>query len=68
MATRRFASVNDSFSHGFRTIVPEQCCGDMEEGPHWDNLRDVGRRYADVVKLEDVLKYFAEIGSLRSAA
>lgn len=51
------ASIIDSFSYGYRTIVPEECVGDMEEGPHWDNLRDVGRRYADVVKLPDVLSY-----------
>ncbi len=51
------ASINDCFSYGFRTIVPEECVGDMEEGPHNDNLRDVGRRYADVMKLQDVLKY-----------
>jgi maleamate amidohydrolase len=51
------ASIVDSFSYGYRTIVPEECVGDMEEGPHWDNLRDVGRRYADVMKLEDVLNH-----------
>lgn len=51
------ASIVDAFSHGYRTIVPEDCCGDQDEGPHWDNLRDVGRRYADVVKLSDVLKH-----------
>jgi maleamate amidohydrolase len=51
------ASVIDCFSYGFRTIVAEECVGDMEEGPHWDNLRDIGRRYADVVKLENVLGY-----------
>ena len=51
------ASVVDSFSFGYRTIVPEDCCGDQDEGPHWDNLRDVGRRYADVVKLSDVLSH-----------
>lgn len=51
------ASINDCFSYGFRTIVPEECVGDMEKGPHNDNLRDVGRRYADVMKLQDVLKY-----------
>ncbi len=51
-------TINDSFSNGLRTIVPEECVGDMEEGPHWDNLRDVGRRYADVVKMADVLDYF----------
>jgi maleamate amidohydrolase len=53
------ATIVDSFSHGYRTMVPEECCGDMEEGPHHDNLRDVGRRYADVVTLKDVLAYFA---------
>src|SRR4029079_17185954 len=51
------ASIIDSFSYGYRTIVPEECVGDMEEGPHWDNLRDVGRRYADVMKLDDVLQH-----------
>jgi maleamate amidohydrolase len=51
------ASIVDSFSYGYRTIVPEDCVGDMEEGPHWDNLRDVGRRYADVMKLDAVLEH-----------
>ena len=55
-------TVNDSFSNGFRTIVPEDCVGDMEEGPHWDNLRDVGRRYADVVKSEEVIEYLRTLG------
>lgn len=51
------ATIIDSFSHGYRTMVPEECCGDMEEGPHRDNLRDVGRRYADVITLADTLGY-----------
>jgi maleamate amidohydrolase len=42
--------------------VPEPCCGDVEEGPHRDNLRDVGRRYADVVELEEVLAYIETTG------
>ncbi len=42
------ATVIDSFSHRFRTIVPEDCVGDHDEGPHRDNLRDVARRYADI--------------------
>jgi len=52
------ATIIDSFSHGYRTMIPEECCGDMEEGPHRDNLRDVGRRYADVITLERALDYF----------
>lgn len=51
------ASSIDSFSHRFRTLVPEDCVGDIEEQPHWDNLRDLGRRYVDVVDLETTLAY-----------
>lgn len=57
------ATVLDAFSHGFRTIVPEPCVGDVEEGPHIDNLRDIGRRYADVVTLEETLAYLDTIAS-----
>lgn len=55
------ASIIDSFSHGFRTIVPEDCVGDAEEGPHRDNLRDVGRRYADITSSDAVIDYLDEI-------
>ncbi len=55
------ASVIDSFSHGFRTMVPEDCVGDADERPHRDNLRDVGRRYADIVSSERVLDYLGDI-------
>jgi maleamate amidohydrolase len=50
------ASIVDSFSYGFRTIVPEDCCGDQNEEAHWSNLRDVGRRYADVMTSTDVIE------------
>jgi len=56
------ASINDAFSYGFRVIVPEPCCGDVDEGPHGDNLRDVQRRYADVVGLDEVLAYIETSG------
>ena len=49
------ATAIDSFSHRYRTVVPEDCVGDIEEGPHRDNLRDIGRRYADVSDLATVL-------------
>ncbi len=51
------ASTIDSFSHGYRTMVPEDCVGDHEDGPHQDNLRDVGRRYADIVTADGVIEY-----------
>jgi maleamate amidohydrolase len=42
------ATIVDAFSYGFRVQVPEDCCGDAEEGPHRDTLRDCGRRYCDI--------------------
>ena len=54
------ASVIDSFQYGFRTIVPEDCVGDHEEGPHRDNLRDVGRRYCDVLTCDDVIAHIED--------
>ena len=54
------ATAIDSFSYRYRTIVPEDCVGDIEEQPHRDNLRDIGRRYVDVVDLATVLAYIEE--------
>lgn len=59
------ATVVDAFSFGFRVIVAEDGCGDADEGPHRANLTDVGRRYADVVSMADVLQYF---GGLKTEA
>ncbi len=50
------ASIIDAFSWGFRTIVPEDCVGDMEVDAHEANLRDVGRRYADIVTAADCIQ------------
>ncbi|MCW5747570.1 MAG: isochorismatase family protein [Alphaproteobacteria bacterium] len=51
------ATAIDSFSYRFRTLVPEDCVGDIEEGPHHDNLRDIGRRYVDVTTLDACVTY-----------
>lgn len=59
------ATVIDSFQRGYRTIVPEDCVGDVEEQPHKDNLRDIERRYADVVDLKSVLNYLSGFRSDR---
>ena len=59
-SSNRRASAVDSFSYRYRTIVPEDCVGDIEEEPHRDNLRDIGRRYVDVSDLATVLAYFED--------
>jgi maleamate amidohydrolase len=51
------ASVVDAFSYGFRVIVPEECVGDADDGPHRQNLIDVGRRYADVMAQDAVMEH-----------
>lgn len=55
------ASTIDSFSYGYRTIVPRECVADQAEGPHVANLRDVGIRYADVVSVEEVIGYLRQV-------
>ena len=60
-------SALDSFSHRFRTLVPEDCVGDIEEGPHSDNLRDIGRRYVDVTDLAFCIDYLERWGQRNSA-
>jgi maleamate amidohydrolase len=51
------ATVIDSCSHGFRTIVPVEAVGDRAEGPHAANLFDMDAKYADVVSTESVVEH-----------
>jgi maleamate amidohydrolase len=49
------ASIVDSFQWGFRTLVPEDCVGAQHEGPPWDNLRAVSRRYCDLTTADAMI-------------
>lgn len=51
------ATVVDSLSRGYRTIVPEECVADKHEAPHFANLYDMALKYADVVPVADVIGY-----------
>jgi nicotinamidase-related amidase len=48
------ATVVDSLSHGYRTIVPEQCVADKHESYHFANLTDMQLKYADVIEVSEV--------------
>jgi maleamate amidohydrolase len=61
------ATIVDGFSFGFRVQVVADCCGDAEEGPHNDTLRDVGRRYADVIDRAAAERHFATVGTALGA-
>jgi nicotinamidase-related amidase len=51
------ATVVDSLSRSFRTIVAEECVADKHESPHFANLYDMAIKYADVVPAADVIEY-----------
>ena len=55
------ATVIDAFSHGFRVFVPEDCVGDVEDRPHQDNLRDISRRYGEVVDSSTCIDYIKSL-------
>jgi len=53
------ATVVDSVSHGYRTIVPEECVADKHESYHFANLTDMLIKYADVVPVAEVQAYLS---------
>jgi maleamate amidohydrolase len=48
------ATVVDSFSHGFDTVVVEDCCFDRSAFSHCTNLFDMNAKYATALSLEEV--------------
>lgn len=49
------ATAVDAVSHGYRTIIPEECVADKHESPHFANLYDLSMKYADVMPVATVL-------------
>jgi maleamate amidohydrolase len=54
------ATVVDSLSRSFRTVVPEECVSDKHESPHFANLYDMSLKYADVLPVADVLAFMEQ--------
>lgn len=52
------ASCVDACSHGFKTIVVAEACGDRHDDPHNANLFDMNAKYADVVTEAEVVSHF----------
>lgn len=55
------ASCVDAMSHGFRTAVVADACGDRHPGPHEANLFDMNAKYADVVREDEVVAFLATL-------
>ena len=52
------ATALDSLQHNYRTLVPREAVGDRDPDAHEANLRDLGIKYADVMSLEELLRFF----------
>jgi nicotinamidase-related amidase len=51
------ATVIDSLSRSYRTIVAEECVADKHESPHFANLYDMALKYADVLPVLEILEH-----------
>lgn len=54
------ASVIDSMSYNFRTIVATDCVGDRALGPHAANIFDMGQKYADLKTCDEIVTHLEE--------
>jgi nicotinamidase-related amidase len=57
------ATAVDSLSHGYRTIVAEECVADKHESYHYANLTDLLLKYADVVNVAEVDAHLAALAA-----
>ena len=55
------ATCIDSMSHGFRTAVVAEACGDRHPAPHEANLFDMNAKYADVVSEAETIAFLARL-------
>ena len=62
------ASTVDAYSHGFHSVVVEECTYDRSLLSHKVNLFDLHHKYADVMHVEEVLAHLEGMTRARSAA
>lgn len=62
------ATVVDSLSRSYRTIVAEECVADKHESPHFANLYDMAVKYADVLSADEVLTHIKALPDTKSKA
>jgi nicotinamidase-related amidase len=56
------ATVNDAFALNYRVVIPVECVADRSQLSHRVELIDMGVKYADLVRLDDLLAQLNEIG------
>lgn len=56
------ASAVDAYSHGLHVVLVEECCFDRSALSHKVNLFDLHHKYADVMKIDEVVAHIEEKG------
>jgi maleamate amidohydrolase len=51
------ASAVDAYSHGYHVVLVEECCFDRSILSHKVNLFDLHHKYADVIKVDEVVAH-----------
>jgi maleamate amidohydrolase len=54
------ATCVDAMSHGFRTAVIADACGDRHAAPHEANLFDMNAKYADVISEAEAMAFLKQ--------
>ena len=62
------ATVVDSLSRSYGTIVPEECVADKHEAPHFANLYDMAVTYADVLSVHETMEQLRRVLAAGGAA
>ena len=60
------ATCVDAMSHGFRTSVIADACGDRHPAPHEANLFDMNAKYADVVSEAETIAHLEGLAAKRA--
>jgi maleamate amidohydrolase len=59
------ATCIDAMSHGFRTAVVAEACGDRHADPHTANLFDMNAKYADVIAEAEAIAFLHGLEAAR---
>jgi nicotinamidase-related amidase len=62
------ASVVDAYSHGFHTVVAEECVFDRSMLSHRISLFDLHHKYADVMRVDEVVAHLETLDQTDNAA
>jgi maleamate amidohydrolase len=57
------ATAVDAFSNNYRVAVIEEACFDRSQASHAMSLCDLHEKYADVVQLEDAMRFMSSLPS-----